>query len=106
MSVEIFALTGLINGIVAIFLSFLVYSRNRNTINKTFTFFILMVALWSLGYWQWQSATDSLDALFWIRIFSIGSILIPPTFFHWTSSLVNKEMVYRKYTIIIYFISL
>ena len=105
MSVEIFALTGLINGIVAIFLSFLVYSRNRNTINKTFTFFILTVALWSIGYWRWLSAETSLDALFWIRIFSVGSILIPPTFFHWVTSLVNKERQYRKYTYLVYVIS-
>lgn len=101
-----FALTGLVNGMVSIFFCLLVYSRNKNVVNKTFTFFILMVSLWSFGYWQWQSATDSLDALFWIRIFTFGSILIPPTFFHWVSSLVNNEKVYRKYTVALYIASL
>ncbi|MEK7120724.1 MAG: ATP-binding protein [Patescibacteria group bacterium] len=101
-----FALTGLVNGIVSIFFCLLVYSRNKNVVNKTFTSFILMVALWSLGYWQWQSATNSLNALFWIKIFTVGSIFIPPTFFHWVTSLVNQEKKYRKYTFSIYAISL
>jgi signal transduction histidine kinase len=102
---EIFSLTGLINGIIAIFLSLLVYSRNRNQVNRTFTFFILMVAFWSFAYWRWLSVTDLLRAFFWIKVFTIGSIFILPSFFHWVVSMIGEARKYRNDILLFYITS-
>ena len=84
MNPSIFALSGLINGIFALsFGIFIIYKNWRDKINQLFFFMTLAIALWSFGYWQWLSSANADTALFWVRILSIGSTLIPIFFFHW-----------------------
>ncbi len=91
---EVFALSGLINGIIALTISILVFTRNKESIaNKTFSLFALAVAIWSFGFWRWLLAPNSQAAIFWIKLFTLPSILIPALYFHWIISLlkVNRQ---------------
>ena len=91
---ETFALSGLINGLIVLSLGVFVIRYNwRSKINQLYFLIVIAVVIWSLGYWQWLSSDDSVSALFWIRILSIGSTLIPVFYFHWVVSLLglNKQ---------------
>lgn len=82
---NIFALSGLINAIVALGFGLFVISKKWNTRgNQLFFQITLAVALWSFGYWRWLTATDADSALLWVRILTTGSVFIPVSFFHWT----------------------
>jgi signal transduction histidine kinase len=85
----------LVNGIVAIFFGLIVLIKNRkNIVNQTGFLLTLATAFWALGYWQWLMVyNDKSLALYWTRILSIGSTLIPVFYFHWIVSLLdlNKQ---------------
>lgn len=89
---ELFAISGLINGIASLsFALFIIYKNWRDKINRVFFLLMSGMVIWSLGYWQWLSSTNSEKALFWIRFFSIGSTLIPVFYLHWITLLLKKE---------------
>ena len=89
---ELFAISGLINGIASLsFALFIIYKNWRDKINRMFFFLMSGMVIWSLGYWKWLSSTNSQDALFWVRFFSIGSTLIPVFYLHWIVLLLKKE---------------
>jgi signal transduction histidine kinase len=98
---QIFAISGLINALVAAALALFVFSYNTKAkANKLYSLLGLAVAVWSVGYWQWQSSNDASLALFWTRILSIGSTLIPVFYFHWIAVMLDRE---KKEKYIIYF---
>jgi hypothetical protein len=81
---EVFALSGLINGIFAMgFGALIIFKDRRNRLNQLFFLMTLAIALWAFGYWQWLSSTEGVPALFWVKVLSIGSIFIPVFYFHW-----------------------
>lgn len=80
---DIFAKIGLINFLVSIFFGIQIIIRKRDWANWAFCLLALSIAFWSFGYWRWLSSYDLVDALFWVKIFTVGSILIPVFFFHW-----------------------
>lgn len=89
---QVFAYSGLINGIFALGFGILVISKNwRNKVNQLFFLMTLAVALWAFGYWQWLSSDNEAPALLWIRILSIGSIFIPVFYFQWILSLLENQ---------------
>jgi len=89
---NIFALSGLINAIVALGFGLFIISKDwRSRSNQLFFQITIAVAVWSLGYWRWLSATDAASALFWVRILTIGSVFIPVSFFHWTLNLIGAR---------------
>jgi len=59
--------------------------------HRSFGFLSFSVALWSFAYWRWLLAPTQESALFWIRILSIGSSLIPITFLHWVLMLTKRR---------------
>ena len=90
----IFAISGLINGIIATTFGFLVITKNwRERPNQIYFLMTVSLAVWSFGYWQWQMATDYGTALFWVRVLSVGSLFIPVFFFHWVNLLIGKNNV-------------
>lgn len=99
------SIDGLITGIVAFAFGFIVLARNKKSIvNQTLFLLTTTTALWSLGYWYWLSIyQDGESALFWTRVLSIGSTLIPLFYFHWVVSLLglNKQ---KKIKILIFYI--
>ena len=54
-----YALTGLINAIVALIFGSFGYWKNKDRfINKLFGLMNLAVVVWSIGYWLWLSALN------------------------------------------------
>ena len=102
---NIFAISGLVNGIVAITFGILVISKNwRDRANQIFFFMTLSLAVWSFSYWQWLLSTNYDSAILWVKILSVGSLFIPVFFYHWVillingKSLVNKIVLWLAYT--------
>lgn len=85
------AISGLINGLFSIFFGLLVFISNRKSIvNRLLFFFSLSVGFWSLGYWRWLLIyNDPTTALFWLRILTIFSVLIPTFYIHWIIALLE-----------------
>lgn len=100
----ILSIDGLITGIVAFVFGVVVLAKNRrNVVNQTLFLLTTATAIWSFGYWQWLMVYDSKElALFWVRILSIGSTLIPIFSFHWIVSLLNLNKEKKKIIIISY----
>lgn len=87
---EIFVISGLVNGIVGASLALAVFIQNRREpANRAFSLLALAIAVWSFGYWQWLSSSDYFHAIFWINIFTVGSIFIPVFYFWWVVTLLN-----------------
>lgn len=88
--IEFFAITGLINTIVAIALVLYVSAKSpKTTIYWVFVGLSLAFGTWSFGYWLWLSSTEYDQALFWSRILSLGSTLIPLFYLHWVTLLLG-----------------
>src|SRR3989339_1339114 len=94
---NIFAISGLVNGIVAITFGILVISKNcRDRANQIFFFMTLSLAVWAFSYWQWLLSTNYDAAILWVRILSIGSLFIPVFFYHWVILLINSKTLVNK----------
>tara|TARA_Y100000310_G_C20670989_1_gene810279 strand:- start:442 stop:2616 length:2175 start_codon:yes stop_codon:yes gene_type:complete len=101
-----FAISGLINGILAILLGLLVIlNKRRHKIHMLFGIMSLAIAIWSLGYWRWLSAVDHDSALFWARILTFGSTLIPVLHLHWIFSLLGIAKQKKRFLILSYTIT-
>ena len=88
---ELFAISGLINGIASLSFGFLVIYKNwRDTINRVFFLLMMSMLVWSFGYWQWLASSNHDSALFWTRILSVGSTIIPAFYLHWILLLLGR----------------
>ena len=94
---QIFAISGLVNGIIATAFGILVIGKNwRERPNQIYFLMTVALALWSFSYWQWLSTVDYARALFLVRLLSIGSLFIPIFFFHWVTLLLGiKDKINR-----------
>ncbi|MBI4134828.1 MAG: hypothetical protein HY471_01830 [Candidatus Sungbacteria bacterium] len=87
---EPYALSGLLNGIFALSVGALVIAKNwREHKNQLFFLMTSAITLWALSYWRWLLASDYAVALFWVRLLSIGSLLIPVFYFHWVTAFLD-----------------
>ncbi|PIP86785.1 hypothetical protein COV42_01070 [Candidatus Campbellbacteria bacterium CG11_big_fil_rev_8_21_14_0_20_44_21] len=106
---EIFAFSGIINGIVALVFGGLVFFKDwRNRQNQIFFLMTLSIALWSFSYWQWLSSGNADESLNWVRLLSLGSMFIPVFFFHWVAKLLgiadkNGKIIKLAYSLAIFF---
>lgn len=83
MTVTFFAMSGLINCIVALGSGIVVLVYNwRGKINRIYFLLGMAMAFWSFGYWMWLNSSNADSALFWVRIMALGTIGIPVTYFH------------------------
>lgn len=74
-----FALSALINVATSLLLGFFIYTRERaNRLNQSYLYYCLAVALWSAAYFYWQVSRTADDAIFYSKLLTVGSILIPP----------------------------
>ena len=100
---NIFALSGFINGIIAIlFGSFVYFSNRKGKANQLFGLMSASIAFWGISYGIWQMSTDKNTALFWVRMLSIGSTFIPIFFFHWVLNLLDLIKAKKKILILGY----
>ncbi len=102
---ELFAISGLINGIASLSFGFLVIYKNwRDTINRVFFLLMIGMIVWSFGYWQWLSSAGHDSALFWTRILSVGSTLIPAFYLHWVLLLLGRPKI-KRLLVFVYFLA-
>ncbi len=100
-----YAISALINAVASTIVGIFVYLHDRKrVVNRTFTLFSASVALWSYSYFLWQISKDVQGALFWVRMLILGTILIPPTFFHFISAFVQQFESKKKSIITTYVI--
>ncbi len=100
---NIFAISGLINGLISLGLGiFIIFHNWRDKINRLYFLIIIATSLWAFSYWRWLSSNDSTSALFWVRILSIGSTLIPVFYFHWVISLLKIEKLNKNLIRLVY----
>ena len=91
---EIFATSGLINGIVSSAFGILIIGKNwRERANQIYFLMTISLAVWSFSYWQWLLSSEYDMAFFWIRLLSFGSLFIPVLFFHWVTLLLDKRSI-------------
>ena len=89
---ELFAISGLLNGLAAIGLACVIYFRApRDPRHWTFGLLGISTAIWSFGYFAWQISNSEYYALFNLRLLMAGAIFIPITFLHHVLYLLQKE---------------
>ena len=102
---EAFAISGFINFLVSLVISFLVFTKRRTKSNIIFSILTFSTACWSFGYWRWLSEYSNYTlVIFWLKFLTVGSIWIPILFVHWISSL-SKEVIESRINKIILFSS-
>ena len=101
---DIFAASGLVNVIVAAAFGLLVFLKNwKEKNNQLYFLMTISLTIWSFGYWRWLLiSNDYSQALFWIRILSVGSLFIPIFYFHWIVNLLNVKKLNRFLLILSY----
>lgn len=98
----IFSISGLVNFIATILIALFVLFNNRKPlVNKIFLLLVLSNSVWSYGYWQWLTIYDNpIEALFWVRVLTIGSVLTSLFCLHWIILLLNinsKKLIWSYY---------
>ncbi|MCK5459859.1 hypothetical protein KAI52_01985, partial [Candidatus Parcubacteria bacterium] len=104
----ILSIDSLITGIVSFVFGIIVLSNNKKSIiNQTGFLLTFATAWWAFCYWQWLTVYDDKEiALFWTRMLSIGSTMIPLFYFHWIISLLNLNKQKKRIVILFYIIVL
>ena len=91
-----FAISGLLNGLAATSLAWLVYSRSpQNPRHWTYGLLGLSIAIWSFGYFAWQTADTASMALLFCRLLMCGAIFIPLTYLHHVLILTDRLTQHR-----------
>ena len=94
---ELFAISGLLNGLAAIGLASFIYFRSpKDPRHWTFGLFGISTAIWSFGYFAWQISDSEIYALFYLRLLMAGAIFIPITFLHHVLYLLQKEIPWKN----------
>ena len=60
------------------------YKRGKDEAGRVFFFLMLALALWNIGEFMMQSATDVSSSLSWAKLSNVGFILIPAFLLHFT----------------------
>lgn len=93
---QLFAISGLLNGLAAIGLAAFIYFRSpRDPRHWTFGLFGISTAIWSFGYFAWQISDTEVYALFNLRLLMAGAIFIPITFLHHVLCLLQKTDAWK-----------
>ncbi|MDD5217688.1 MAG: ATP-binding protein [Candidatus Omnitrophica bacterium] len=98
-----FAASGFFNSLFAIFLVYYIFLRNKkNPLNRSFLYFGIAVAGWSLFYSVWCMVSDGALAERLIRTYMLFATLIPATFFHFAAHFTDTYERHKKSLIVIY----
>jgi len=82
--VQFFAINGLINALAALALVLYLIAKRNDHRMSFFTILVsIAMCIWSTGYWLWLSSDTASSTLFFSRMLSIGSTLIPIFIVHW-----------------------
>ena len=103
---DILSISGLVNGISAVFFSFLFFRyRKKGFYYVIFFWMNIAVAVWGWSYFFWLQSTTYENARFWVAILSIAANFIPVLFFHWIVSFLSFNEKNKYVTRFGYFLS-
>lgn len=101
-----YPLSALINAITSTIVCVLAITKDpKSKINRAFSYFAFNVAFWSYCYFLWQISKDANVALFWCRALMAFAIFIPPTFLHFSVTLIKQREKYLNKIIFWYWVS-
>jgi len=104
---NIFAISGFINGISAVVFGSFVYFKNRKkTANKLFALLNLAIAIWAVNYGFWQMSVDKTIALLFVRLLMVGAIFIPVFCLHFILNFLDLDREKKWVLILNYLIAL
>lgn len=104
---ELFAISGLVNALIAVSFGVLVFAKNwRHRQNQIFFLMTASLAVWGIAYWQWLLATEYDAALMWVRVLAVGSVFIPAFFLDWITVLLKKPREIRNFVTIAYLLAI
>lgn len=89
--ITFYSISALVNFLTCLFFALFVIYKKREKLNFAFFWFSISAALWSFGYLFWQISSNEIDAIFWCKILTIGSILIPIFYFRLTLLFLELE---------------
>ena len=93
--INLFALSGLVNGVSATILgAFVFWRKPKDLLHKIYGLFCLAVSVWSYAYYAWLISEQETIALFWCRVLMMGAIFIPITAFHHLIKLIKTPIPY------------
>ncbi len=90
---QIIDLALIVIGVFTLFLVFLVYTRNRkNIINQTFSFFLLIAAIWPFSIAFFRITPSLSSAFFWdVVMIYIAGTLVPAIFVYFSFAFTEKK---------------
>lgn len=89
---ELFAVSGLVVGVIALAFGLIVILKNwKDVSNRLFLLMAIALGIWALSYWRWLSASDEATALLWIQLLAAASVLIPTLFLEWTLTILGQS---------------
>ncbi len=98
-----YAASAFFNGLCGIFLVYYIYLRNKkNPLNRSFLYFGISVAGWSLIYALWGWSKDAHAAEFYLRRHMMFCAFIPATFLHFVMHFTRRYECYKKWLILSY----
>lgn len=96
---DYYIISTLINFTASLLLGFILLLKNpRNGINRQFSAFAFIVALWSMSYYFWQTASTPEIALGWIKTVMSFAIFIPVLYLHFVYELL--KIIKKRKTIL------
>lgn len=104
--IKILEINQLITGIIfVIFGIIILFQAKDKKIKYTLAGMIFTTAGWEFCYAKWIPLTNNHDqSLFWIRVLSIFSTLIPIFYYHWVLVLLKLDKQYKKSIIFFYIV--
>ena len=87
---------------------FVFLQQRTNSVNRSFAFMLLCVAVWNIEWAGLFAAPDADFAYTWGNIFRIGLLFIPPAFLHFTLTFTYLNKIpprSRKFLLIFYLVS-
>lgn len=102
-----FIVSALINAITSTVLGLFIILKQRTKLNNSFAMFCFCVAFWSYAYFIWLLSVKENNAIFWVKILTVGSILIPLAYFRFSIIFLNiynlkfnKFLLYLSYVLV------
>lgn len=95
---NLYAISGLINGITATAVGAYVFSRGYTDRRyQTYGLFCLSLSVWSYSYYFWLISRTPEEALFWVRCLMAGAIFIPLTNLHHILELLKNPPAWKRW---------
>jgi len=98
-----YAISALINLVTSLILGGFAFIKNpKKAINISFFLLTISISVWSVAYFVWQISDTYNAALFWTRMLSVGSTLIPILYLQWILLILGLLKDKKRLAILIF----